>query len=167
MKQWEHKAVCFGRPSIFDGFAIGFFLWIFFLLSFGFLSLWVPPLNPFNSKTIYFVSAQAMGLSWVIFYVPYKWRQARKKLLIEVKPGDLVEVRPNEATYLPKDFFKAKVLEVSTERKKSVIRKSFHVTNLNTNQSIWVKAKQICVSEKVLDAQPKSLYQQYVDEKGN
>ena len=92
---------------------------------------------------------QAVGLSWIIFYVPYKWKQARKELLIEVKPGDLVEVRLNEETYLPKDFFKAKVLEVSTERKKSVLRKSFHVTNLSTNQSIWIKANQIFASEKV------------------
>ena len=149
MEQWEHKAVCFGRPSIFDGLACGFFLWIFFLLFFGILSIWDPSLNPFNSKTIWFISAQAIALSWVIFYVPYKWRQARKKLLIKVKPGDLVEVRLNEATYLSKDFFKAKVLEVSTEPKKSVLRKSFHVSNLNTNQSIWVKANQIFASEKV------------------
>ena len=149
MKQWEYQAVCFGRPSIFDGLAFGFFLWIFILLFFGVLSIWDPSLNPFNSKTIWFVRTQAAGLVWIIFYVPFKWKQARKELLIEVKPGDLVEVRPDDATFLPQDFFKAKVLEVSTEPKKSVLRKSFHVSNLNTNQSIWVKANQIFASEKV------------------
>ena len=80
--------------------------------------------------------------------MPFTWHQARKELLIKVKPGDLVEVRPNDATLLPKDFFKAKVLEVSTQPKKLVLRRSFHVANLNTNQSIWVQANQICASEK-------------------
>ena len=166
MKQWESKVI-FGRYSILEALIGGFILWIFIMLFLGFLSVWNQSLNPFNSKIVYFLWAQGIALPWALIYVPYANRQFRNSKLILIQPGDLIWVRPNDATIIIRDFFKAKVLEVSTDSEKIAQRRSFLVTNLNTNQSIWVKAKQICVSEKVLDAQPKSLYQQYVDEKGN
>ena len=138
MEHWEQKTLS-NTKGIVESFLCGLIIWLLFFLLNIFLKILIPSMSLMGFSQ--FLWIQIICASYIVFYVPYMNSLYRKKLLLEVKRGDKVELVKNSQ-------IKVEVLEMKL-MKKHPQKIKFHIRNLLNNETSWVDSKEVYISNLI------------------
>ena len=138
MEQWEQRTLS-NTTGIVESFISGLIIWFLFFLLNIFLKIFIPSMSLMGFSQ--FLWIQIICASYIVFYVPYMNRLYRKKLLLEVKRGDKVELVKNSQ-------IKVEVLEMKL-MKKHPQKIKFRIRNLLNNETSWVDSKEVYISNLI------------------